>query len=59
MISLYRWKTDQPHGTWVDFPELPGECLKIPEGEIWWLDLDDASERNLAHLARGRLPQFD
>jgi magnesium transporter len=56
MISLYRWKSDQPHGTWVDFPELPGECLKIPDGEVWWVDLDDASEEEEDLVFRKFMP---
>lgn len=43
MISLYRWKPEQKFGTWVDLPDLPPERGRVPEGEIWWVDLDDPS----------------
>jgi magnesium transporter len=42
MISLYRWRPDQSHGTWADLPELPAGG-QIPAGEVWWLDLDNPS----------------
>lgn len=42
MISLYRWKAGQTHGHWVDLPDLPPDG-RLPEGEVWWLDLDDPS----------------
>src|SRR5919204_1176326 len=43
MISLYRWQPGHAHGTWVDQPELPADG-RVPDGEVWWLDLDNASE---------------
>ena len=44
MISLYRWQPGQKHGTWADFPDLPANGCNLPEGEVWWIDLDDPSE---------------
>lgn len=55
MISLYRWQPDQPHGTWVDLPELPADN-RVPAGEVWWLDLDDASEEEEAVVFQKFLP---
>jgi magnesium transporter len=56
MISLYRWKPDQPHGTWVDLPDLPVGSAQVPEGEVWWLDLDDPSEEEEDLVYRKFLP---
>jgi magnesium transporter len=43
MISLYRWKPGQNFGTWADRPDLPANGSQIPEGEVWWIDLDNPS----------------
>lgn len=51
MISLYRWKPGQAHGTWVELTTLPEEP-RVPEGEVWWLDLDDPSEEEEALIFR-------
>jgi magnesium transporter len=55
MISLYRWQPGQKHGTWVDLPELPADG-RTPEGEVWWLDLDDASVEEEALVYQKFLP---
>jgi magnesium transporter len=55
MISLYRWQPGQTHGTWVDLPELPRDG-HIPEGEVWWLDLDDPSEEEECLVFQSFLP---
>src|SRR6476619_3833997 len=55
MISLYRWQPGQPHGTWVDLPELPADG-RVPPGQVWWLDLDDASEEEEALVYQKFLP---
>jgi magnesium transporter len=47
MISLYRWRPAQAQGTWVDRPELPADG-RVPDGEVWWLDLADPSEEEEA-----------
>jgi magnesium transporter len=56
MISLYRWKPDQKFGTWVDIPDLPTDLGHVPEGEIWWLDLDDPSPEEEDLVYRKFLP---
>lgn len=56
MISLYCWQPNHPHGTWVDLLELPAELPKIPQGEIWWLDLDDPSPEEEDLVFRKFLP---
>jgi magnesium transporter len=43
MISLYRWLPGQKFGTWADLPDLPANGCHLPEGEVWWIDLDDPS----------------
>jgi magnesium transporter len=44
MISLYRWLPGQKFGTWADLPDLPANGCHLPDGEVWWIDLDDPSE---------------
>ena len=44
MISLYRWLPGEKFGTWADLPELPADGCKLPDGHVWWIDLDDPSE---------------
>lgn len=43
MISLYRWLPGEKFGTWVDLPDLPANGCHLPEGHVWWIDLDDPS----------------
>jgi magnesium transporter len=43
MISLYRWLPGEKFGTWVDLPDLPANGSHLPEGHVWWIDLDDPS----------------
>ena len=43
MISLYRWQPGQKRGTWAELPDLPANAGTVPEGEVWWIDLDDPS----------------
>ena len=40
MITLYRWNAAANCGHWTSDPDLSQNC-EIPEGEIWWLDLDN------------------
>jgi magnesium transporter len=56
MISLYRWQPGQKHGEWVDLPDLPANGYKLPEGEVWWLDLEDPSEEEEARVFQQFLP---
>jgi magnesium transporter len=56
MISLYRWQPGQERGTWVDRPELPIDGRQVPEGEVWWLDLEDPSEEEEDLAFRRFLP---
>jgi magnesium transporter len=56
MISLYRWQSGQKHGTWVDLPELPANATQVPEGEIWWLDLESPTEEEEDLVFRKFLP---
>lgn len=42
MLTLYRWNPTENTGRWVPNPELPTK-VTIPSGEIWWLDMDNAS----------------
>jgi magnesium transporter len=50
MISLYRWLPGDKFGTWADLPDLPANGCKLPDGHVWWIDLDDpsAEEEELA-----------
>lgn len=41
MISLYRWLPDDKFGTWADLPDLPANGCQLPEGHVWWIDLDN------------------
>ena len=43
MISLYRWLPGDKFGTWADLPELPADGCRLPDGHVWWIDLDDPS----------------
>lgn len=43
MISLYRWLPGDKFGTWADLPELPANGCKLPDGHVWWIDLEDSS----------------
>ena len=56
MISLYRWQPGQKLGAWADMPELPADGCKLPDGEVWWIDLDDPSEEEEALVFRKFLP---
>ncbi|HJZ91722.1 MAG TPA: magnesium/cobalt transporter CorA [Gemmataceae bacterium] len=56
MISLYRWQPGQKHGDWVDLPELPANGAKLPEGEVWWLDVENPSEEEEARVFQRFLP---
>lgn len=56
MISLYRWQPGQTHGTWADLPDLPADGFKLPEGEVWWLDLADPSPEEEDRVFRQFLP---
>jgi magnesium transporter len=56
MISLYRFQPGQTHGTWVDLLELPANGCHLPEGQVWWLDLDDASPEEEALVYQSFLP---
>jgi magnesium transporter len=56
MISLYRWQPGQKHGVWVDLPDLPAERDQVPEGEVWWLDVDDPSEEEIDLVYKEFLP---
>jgi magnesium transporter len=56
MISLYRWLPGQKHGTWADLPELPAVAAAVPDGEIWWVDLDDPSPEEEAVVFEKFLP---
>lgn len=40
MITLYRWNNSSKCGHWTHAPDLSDKC-GIPEGEIWWLDLEN------------------
>jgi magnesium transporter len=42
MISIYRWQKASKTGSWSEIPSLP-EYGKIPDDEIWWVDLEDPS----------------
>lgn len=45
MISIYRWNAESKRGGWQEVAAAPeGTCCAIPEGDIWWIDLDDPSE---------------
>jgi magnesium transporter len=44
MISLYRWYPDQNRGTWVDQADLPLDARQVPQGEVWWIDVEDPTE---------------
>jgi magnesium transporter len=41
MISLYRWLPGDKFGTWADLPDLPANGCHLPEGHVWWIDLDN------------------
>jgi magnesium transporter len=56
MISLYRWLPGQKFGTWADLPDLPANGCRLPEGEVWWIDLDDPSEEEEALVFKKFLP---
>jgi magnesium transporter len=56
MISLYRWLPGQKFGTWADLPELPANGCHLPDGEVWWIDLDDPSEEEEDLVFRKFLP---
>jgi magnesium transporter len=56
MISLYRWQAGQSHGNWVELPDLPKDGCHIPDGEVWWLDLDDPSEEEEDLVFKSFLP---
>lgn len=56
MISLYRWQPKHPHGEWVELPDLPAQPTKIPDGEVWWIDLDDPSPEEEDLVFRKFLP---
>ena len=43
MISLYRWLPGERFGTWTDLPDLPANGSHLPDGHVWWIDLDDPS----------------
>ena len=45
MISLYRWLPGDKFGTWADLPDLPANGCKLPDGHVWWIDLDDPSPK--------------
>lgn len=42
MITLYRWNASAKCGEWLHTPDLSDRC-GIPEGEIWWLDMENPS----------------
>jgi magnesium transporter len=56
MISLYRWLPSQKFGNWADLPDLPANGCHLPEGEIWWIELDDPSEEEEALVFKKFLP---
>jgi magnesium transporter len=56
MISLYRWQPDQNRGTWVDPPNLPTDARQVPEGEVWWIDVEDPTEEEEDLVFRRFLP---
>jgi magnesium transporter len=43
MISLYRWLPGDKFGTWADLPDLPANGCLLPEGHVWWIDLENPS----------------
>ncbi len=56
MISLYRWRPNQSDCAWVDLPELPADHTQIPQGEVWWIDLDDPSDEEESLVFQRFLP---
>jgi magnesium transporter len=56
MISLYRWLPGDKSGKWADQPDLPAGGGNIPEGEVWWIDLEDPSEEEEALVFKKFLP---
>jgi magnesium transporter len=56
MISLYRWHPDRNCGTWVDSRDLPPDAREVPEGEVWWIDLEDSTEEDEDLVFRRFLP---
>jgi magnesium transporter len=56
MISLYRWQPGQKPGTWADLTDLPAAGCDVPEGEVWWVDLNGATEAEEAVVFQKFLP---
>jgi magnesium transporter len=56
MISLYRWKPGQEYGVWEAVPKLPPDGRKVPEGEVWWVDVEDPTEEEEDFVFRRFLP---
>lgn len=56
MISLYRWLPGQKYGTWTELAELPAAGSRVPDGEVWWIDLDDPSPEEEAVVFGQFLP---
>jgi magnesium transporter len=45
MIALYRWDARSGKGGWREVAELPAErCADLPDGDVWWIDLEDPSD---------------
>ncbi|WP_040891530.1 magnesium/cobalt transporter CorA [Zavarzinella formosa] len=49
MITLYRWNSSANAGQWTNSPDLPDRC-GIPEGEIWWIDLESPTPEEDARI---------
>ncbi len=49
MITLYRWDPTSNAGQWATAPDLPDKC-GVPDGEIWWLDMEAPTPEEDAKL---------
>jgi len=56
MISLYRWQPGQKFGTWAELADLPANGCNLPEGEVWWIDLEAPTEDDEALVFKKFLP---
>jgi magnesium transporter len=56
MISLYRWQTGDKRGTWEPCAELPGTANDIPDGQVWWIDLENPSPEEETLVLQKFLP---
>src|SRR5256885_10518974 len=56
MISVYRWKPGQEQGVWESLPKLPADGRQVPEGEVWWIDVEDPTEEEEDLAFRRFLP---